>query len=122
MSTTLFIDNDTDKSIVEEYDCQCQDYPELSPSPCPHRCENGIVRFTYSQWETNLSNSNFGRVMKALGYEGLDCGGSLDADTLVSKIAECDQVVFDSYVTERIPKIREIAKEAQRRGEKVCWG
>jgi hypothetical protein len=138
MSITLFIENDTDKSVVESYDCDWCDSKGCS------RCENGKINFRSSKWEMNMANGNFSTLMSALGIDlGGEYCGAFDARILLAALdrfiptlairgaseerTDAGALIIDcgtslEYVIRRTNQMREIATEAAKREEKIVWG
>jgi hypothetical protein len=152
MSVTVHIANDTDKSVVERYDCQRCSYDGKVSPDCPECQGKGEVVFTSSKWQINLANGNFHTVFSALGLS-TECYGEIDGRTLAKAIkayipglAERAEVqercgallpgkgderegalhifcgLSGDQVDARLARLLEIAEEAARREEKVIWG
>lgn len=128
MSITLFIQNDTDKSIVEDYPCLCVEmsYDGVADPDC-HQCQGeGNHHFESSKWALNMSNSNFLMVMKYLGYAALEYSGTFEPKILIGRV-NCflnskGNHQSSPYSIEKARRIKEIAEHAQEMGELVCWG
>jgi hypothetical protein len=137
MSVTVHIANDTDKSVVERYDCQRCSYDGKVSPDCPECQGKGEVVFTSSQWALNMANCNFATIFSALGLY-TDCCGEVDPrvllkaiDAYVPGLAVRETVVAgnmiscgldEAAVSYRFSGLRKIAEEAARREEKVFWG
>ena len=115
MSTTIYIRNDKDESIVEEYEC-C-DNPD-----CIECHGTGKITFKNSAWEMNLSWFNFPTLWEQLGLKSDNDGGTfgeISAAELLDRIQNKQvSLAYQKY----LPHLSAIAKEAKRRNEVVCWG
>ena len=70
--------------------------------------------------ELNVHIAGGSRLLAALGIEP-DHDGTIDAGDLLTRL-DARSVSTDGYVTERLPRLREIATAAQRLGRQVVWG
>jgi len=133
MSIYVSIHNDSDKSIVEEYECYYCDGQK-----CDRCKQTGKDIFRSSKWSMNLSNGNFSTFASALGLPVNACGGTWDARIVLKALKSLnpelsvrtahqegnmiDCGIDIDYVTRRVETLLMIALEAARREELVCWG
>jgi len=137
MSVTFYIENDTDKSIVNRYDCQCVDWDTNKPSPNCIDCKGkGEVIFKNSKWSLNLAEGNARTIISGLGLPG-DNHGQVYGATLRTAIRVCIPALAHraevegsnhwtmgldaEYVARVHTRLLEIAKEAEKREEPVIW-
>ncbi len=123
MSVTIFIKDDTDESIVEEFDCMyCEDLD--NPNFNCHDCHGeGKVVFKESQWEMNLSNFNFPMLWEALSvspYSDKNMVGEITPKFLLERIGALP--VPTPQISKYLPQLRRISEEAQQRNQLVLWG
>jgi hypothetical protein len=138
MTTTIHIRNDKDESIVEKSECNCLFTHGGVPHATCSACNGtGIVTFSSSQWELNMSNRNFSSLWHALGYE-FDYSGEIHPFKLYNDLQTLQpQLVtrspFSSHniyeygldaerVQFYIDKLLSICQEAMKREENLCWG
>lgn len=132
MTITFGIRNDRDESVVETYECMYCD-----GKGCDRCQKTGKQVFKHSQWEMNVANANAGLIFSALAMDYNYCGSmnanamlkaldSCSADWMVRAPVEEGNVMFcgvdHSRATRYLDKLKEIAVEAARREEPVCWG
>ena len=136
MSITFTIRNDRDESVVEEFECAYEG-PECRNPRCPDCHGKGVTVLKSSKWEMNVANGNASLILSSLGFPWDDCG-TLNANALLKAIDSCsaDRMVRAEYTegnliscgvdhsraTHYLTRLREIAVEAARREELVCWG
>ena len=137
MSVTFHIQNDTDQSIVQKYECQCIDWDTDKPSPGCIDCKGtGEVIFKKSQFSINLAEGNARTIISGLGLPGNNLGQVYGA-TLRAAIRVCDPALShraevegsnhwtmgldEEYVASVHARLLKIAEEAEKREEPVCW-
>lgn len=135
MSITFGISNDLDTSKVEEFPCYKAGSTCRDPA-CPNCKGTGQITFRASRWTINLSNANANLVLEALGIDPQE--GGVNPNRLLKALQRTPTHTFerpgaetarDVYcpITEPQAKrywdrLHEIALEAAKREERVCWG
>jgi hypothetical protein len=120
MSIVVWIKNDTDKKIVEEFDClYCQE--ENHQSECPVCQGAGKLTKVRSQYFMNLANSNFCDLWTKLRIPFDDGDGSLCGEITALKLTKAIQNCNDQF-NHSLPKLNEIAQRAFQMGEDILWG
>jgi hypothetical protein len=131
MTVTISIINDRDTSAQDVYDClNCRGD---GCAKCDHK---GVIVRRYSRFTLNLANANFSTLWAALGLD--EEGGYISGIGLLSvlrsyrpgsvcRATRVDGNMIDCGIDQDrgihyIDKLREIAMEAARLEEKVCWG
>lgn len=150
MSISFFIDNGGDyvdancPHLIEKdaVECICV-YDDDQPQPDCHFCKgSGTTIFERYPFELDLSNSNASTLLSALGL-AFDYCGDIDGRTLLAAIDRtpvsliqrqttegtgangCQWIncgIREEQATRYLTILREIAEEAVRREERVCWG
>lgn len=137
MSITFTIRGDRDESVVEELECAYEG-PECRNPKCPDCRGKGVTVLKSSKWEMNVAGGNASMILSSLGFPCDDCCGTINANALLKAIDSCsaDRMVRAEYTegnfiscgvdhrraTRYLTRLREIAVEAARREELVCWG
>jgi hypothetical protein len=138
MSITITIANDNDQSIERSHPCSCTDFSRNGkPVTTCGMCKGtGIETYKLSKYELTLSSANFVTLWNALSFCGGDYGDmnpnkilaaiqgfrpelAIRATERISNFYNCG--IDIDYVKDRIQKIKEIATEAAKREEQVCW-
>ncbi|PIP42093.1 MAG: hypothetical protein COX19_01875 [Desulfobacterales bacterium CG23_combo_of_CG06-09_8_20_14_all_51_8] len=120
MSIAVWINNDTDKKIVEKFDClYCQEGEY--ESECSVCQGTGKLTKVRSQYYMNLANSSFCDLWKKLRIP-LDNGdgslcGQISALKLTKAIKDCKDKISHS-----LHKLNEISQRAFQMGEDIFWG
>ncbi|MBC8427051.1 MAG: hypothetical protein H8E00_00185 [Deltaproteobacteria bacterium] len=120
MSIAVWINNDTDKQIVEEFDClYCQE--ESHQSECPVCHGAGRLTKARSQYFMNLANSSFCDLWAKLGIPFDDGGGSLCGEISALKLAKAIQNCNDQF-KHSLQALNKISQRAFQMGEDILWG
>lgn len=142
MSINIMIQDDQDKSIVGTYDCPfCNDWTGKPMSSCTKCGGTGEIPYTTSQWVMNLNNFNFAELWRRIGLDsnsngsdkivnfwiqtGMESGeesGKIDAGHLLQVISDDGRVKKAGEYARYIPRLKEIALEANRRKKAIIWG
>jgi len=111
MSIAVWIKNDTDKNIADEFDClYCQEGNHQSE--CPK------VR---SQYFMNLANSSFCDLWTKLRIPFDDGDGSLCGEITALKLTKAIQNCNDQF-NHSLQKLNKISQRAFQMGEDIFWG
>ncbi len=138
MSVTFYIENDTDKSVVNKFECMCVDYDTKKAHPDCTDCKgSGEVVFTKSEWELNLANGNAKVIHAALGLPEDGEHGECDGRTLRTAIEQAMPAlahrseeltgkmwtmgIDEDYVESVHERLLKIAIEAEKREERIVW-
>ncbi len=120
MSISIWIKNDTDKSIVEQFTCLSCEKRNLPPE-CPLCHGTGEITKARSQYFINLPNSIFYELWIKLGIPCDDGDssliGNISSSTLAKALQNC-KFKSDQY----LPKLNKIAQRALKKGEDIFWG
>jgi hypothetical protein len=120
MSIVVWIKNDTDKKIVEEFDClYCQE--ENHQSECPVCQGAGKLTKARSQYFMNLANSSFCDLWTKLRIPFDDGDGSLCGEISALKLTKAIQNCNDQF-NHSLQKLNEISQRAFQMGEDILWG
>lgn len=120
MSIAVWIRNDTNKKLIEEFDClYCQEGDYQSECPV---CQ-GAAKLTKarSQYFMNLANSKFCDLWTRLRLPFDDGEGSLCGEITALKLTKAIHNCNDEP-NRSLRKIEEIAQRASQMGEDVLWG
>ena len=120
MSIAVWIKNDTDKQIVEEFVClYCQE--ENHQSECPVCQGAGKLTKARSQYFMNLANSSFCDLWTKLRIPFDDGDGSLCGEISASKLTKAIQNCNDQS-NHSLQTLSEIAQRAFHMREDISWG
>jgi len=120
MSIAVWIKNDINKNIVEEFDClYCQEGNHQCE--CPECQGTGKLTKVMSQYFIKLPNSNFCALWTKLGIPCDDGDGSLCGEISALKLIKAIQNFKDQF-NYYIPKLNEIAQRAFQMREDILWG
>ena len=120
MSIAVWIKNDTDKTIVEEFDClYCQE--ENQQSECQVCQGAGKLTKLRSQFFMNLANSNFCDLWAKLRISFDDGDGSLCGEISSSKLTKAIQNCNDQ-LNHSLQTLNKISQRAFQMGENILWG
>ena len=120
MSIAVWINNDTDKKFVEEFDClYCQE--ENHQSECPVCQGAGILTKVRSQYYMNLANSSFCDLWTKLKIPFDDGDGSLCDEISALKLNKAIQNCNDQY-SHSLQALNDISQRAFQMGEDILWG
>jgi hypothetical protein len=120
MSIAVWIKNDTDKKIVDEFECLfCQE--ENLQSECSVCQGAGKLTKARSQYYMRLANSSFCDLWTKLGIpfdngDGSLCG-KISALKLTKAIQNCNNQFNHSLQT-----LNDISQRASQMGEDILWG
>lgn len=143
MSVTVSIENNRDYckahhliQITQE-DCFCAYKAGEAQPDCPDCNGTGKEMVSTVPFEMNLANANFSTFWSALGLDIEDWSGFLDARIVLERLKSFDEalalraggvdgIVIESgldaeRVASYVEKLTGIAREAERREEKIFW-
>lgn len=145
MSITITINDnhnycqEHDLGQTETYECQCVDLGEMDR--CPICSGSGTETFTHYPYDMNIANGNFSMLWNALGLE-FDWCGNIDGRQILDILKTFDNALLCRQTnierkengpvivacgvdvegaTRYISRLREIAEEAVRREQPICW-
>jgi len=120
MSIAIWIKNDTDKRIVEEFDCLCCQEGNYQ-SECPVCQGAGKLTKMRSQYYMNLANSSFCDLWTKLGIPFDDGDGSLCGEISALKLTKAIQNCNNQF-NHSLQTLNEISQRAFQMGEEILWG
>ncbi len=120
MSIAVWIKKDTDKNIVEEFDClYCQEGNHQSECPV---CQGaGKLTKVRSQYFMNMANSNFCDLWTKLRIPFDDGDGSLCGEITALNLTKAIQN-YNDQADHYLHKLTKIAQRAFEMGENILWG
>jgi len=120
MSIAVWIKNDTDKKIVEEFEClSCQE--ENHQSECPVCQGAGTLTKVRSQYYMKLANSSFCDLWTKLGIPFDDGDGSLCGKISALKLAKAIQNCNNQF-NHPLQTLNDISQRAFQMEEDILWG
>jgi len=120
MSIAVWIKNDTDRKIVEEFDClYCQE--ENHQSECPVCHGSRKLTKARSQYYMNLANSRFCDLWAKLRIPFDDGNGSLCGEISALQLTKAIQNCNDRS-NHSLQTLNKISQRAVQMGEDILWG
>lgn len=120
MSIVVWIKNDTDKTIVDEFQClSCQE--NNHQSECSVCQGAGKLTNVRSQYYMKLANSSFCDLWTKLGIPFDDGDGSLCGKISALKLAKAIQNC-NNQSNQSLQTLTEISQRALKIGEDILWG
>ena len=138
MKVTLTIQNDTDASIADRYECICANKQNKYKLNCIDCRGTGIVYILRSKWSASITETNFRFFWSFLGLDLEDTYGEIDGRDLKNRIKNLTPVCvanqlclsrarFDNcdntetYLSDNFKFLLDYAEEAIKREEKLIW-